>query len=250
MRARGIGPRPRKTVRHAELAAERVFGRLMHIQTLYAWPARGRRSRAPSRQPRLPPPTQPAHGGQSIVLGKTPDYPESGLSRAGQVRGGRARDRHPDEGRRRRASVQGAGVRPARRLVAEAAEAAQHADQHVQRPVRRRPGGPRSPCCGAAKRGRFRLVRQSENQPLRGDLGQAGRVRYRLAAAAAREGGRLRRPDGGHVDAGVRGQPRRGRQRLAREPPEAALRHAVEQQAEAVRGVLQAQRRAARRRAP
>jgi hypothetical protein len=31
------------------------------------------------------------------------------------------------------------------------------------------------------KGGRFRLVRQSENQPLRGDLGQRGRVRYRLA---------------------------------------------------------------------
>jgi hypothetical protein len=31
------------------------------------------------------------------------------------------------------------------------------------------------------KGGRFRLVRQSENQSLRGDLGQRGRVRYRLA---------------------------------------------------------------------
>jgi len=31
------------------------------------------------------------------------------------------------------------------------------------------------------KRGRFRLIRQSANQPLRGDLGRRGRVRYRLA---------------------------------------------------------------------
>jgi hypothetical protein len=30
------------------------------------------------------------------------------------------------------------------------------------------------------KGGRFRLIRQSENQPLRGDLGRRGRVRYRL----------------------------------------------------------------------
>ena len=31
------------------------------------------------------------------------------------------------------------------------------------------------------KGGRFRLIRQSESQPLRGDLGQRGRVRYKLA---------------------------------------------------------------------
>jgi hypothetical protein len=31
------------------------------------------------------------------------------------------------------------------------------------------------------KRGRFRLIRQSPDQPLRGDLGKPGRVRYRLS---------------------------------------------------------------------
>ncbi len=31
------------------------------------------------------------------------------------------------------------------------------------------------------KRGRFRLIRQSDTQPLRGDLGRAGRARYRLS---------------------------------------------------------------------
>jgi hypothetical protein len=34
-------------------------------------------------------------------------------------------------------------------------------------------------------RGRFRLVRQSSTQPLRGDLGASGRVRYRLAEPLA-----------------------------------------------------------------
>ena len=70
-----------------------------------------------------------------------PGLPGVRVPRAGQVRGGRPGDRDPDAGVRGRTSVQGAGVRPARRVVAEAAQAPEHPDQDVQRPVRRRPRG-------------------------------------------------------------------------------------------------------------
>ena len=117
---------------------------------------------------------------QSIVLGKTPEYPESGcpdpqrcevVARVTgvQMRAGGAE--HPFK-------VPSSGQLVAWWLKLPALRSTQvrtfnglfGGDPVARVAVLRR-----------GKAGRFRLIRQSENQPLRGDLGQKGRVRYRLA---------------------------------------------------------------------
>ena len=99
-------------------------------------------------------------------------------------------------------------------------------------------------------RGRFRLVRQSPTQTLRADLGARGPRAYRLAQP-------LQVKEGDYVGlTAVTWVPAfavnldADEQRMAGEPRRSAAAHAVEQQAEALRGVLQPQPTRTSSRAP
>jgi hypothetical protein len=117
---------------------------------------------------------------QSIVLGKTPEYPESGCP---------APDRCEVVARVTGIQMRAAGLEH----PFKAPQDGQLVSWWLKLPKLRSTqirtfnglfgGDPsaRIAVLRRVKRGRFRLVRQSATQPLRGDLGHAGRVRYRLA---------------------------------------------------------------------
>ena len=117
---------------------------------------------------------------QSIVLGKTPQYPESGCP---------APDKCEVVARVTGIQMQASGVEH----PFKAPSSGQLVSWWLKLPKLRSTqirtfnglfgGEPtaRVAVLRRGKEGRFRLIRQSEDQPLRGDLGQAGRVRYRLA---------------------------------------------------------------------
>jgi hypothetical protein len=117
---------------------------------------------------------------RSIVLGKTPEYPESGcpatdkcevVARVTGIQMRAAGIDHPF-----RAPVDG-------KLVAWWLKLPNLRSTQVQT-FNSLFGGEPAARVAVLRRGvsgRFRLVRQSASQPLRGDLGAKGRVRYRLA---------------------------------------------------------------------
>jgi hypothetical protein len=119
------------------------------------------------------------HAAQSIVLGKTPTYPESGcpapdrcevVARVTGIQMRAAGTEHPF-----RAPVDG-------NLVAYWLKLPNLRSTQIRTFNGLFGGEPaaRIAVLRRGKGGRFRLIRQSENQPLRGDLGRRGRVRYRL----------------------------------------------------------------------
>ena len=117
---------------------------------------------------------------QSIVLGKTPEYPESGCP---------APERCEVVARVTGIQMRAAGVEHPFKVP----QSGQLVSYWLKLPNLRSTqirtfnglfgGDPaaRIAVLRRGKRGRFRLIRQSANQPLRGDLGQRGRVRYRLS---------------------------------------------------------------------
>jgi hypothetical protein len=121
---------------------------------------------------------------KSIVLGKTPSYPDSGcpatnacevVARVTGIQMRAAGVDHPF-----RSPVDGQLVAwwlklPAMRSTQISTFNSLFGGDPAARVVVLRRG----------VRGRFRLVRQSSTQPLRGDLGASGRVRYRLAEPLA-----------------------------------------------------------------
>jgi hypothetical protein len=117
---------------------------------------------------------------KSIVLGKTPSYPDSGcpatdacevVARVTGIQMKAAGVDHPF-----RSPVSG-------QLVAWWLKLPQMRSTQIQTFNSLFGGEPaaRIVVLRRGVRGRFRLVRQSATQPLRGDLGASGRVRYRLA---------------------------------------------------------------------
>jgi len=118
---------------------------------------------------------------QSIVLGKTPEYPESGcpapekcevVARVTGIQMMAAGIEHPFKAPQSGQLVSYWLKLPALRSTQIRTFNGLFGGDPVARIAVLRRG----------KAGRFRLIRQSANQPLRGDLGQRGRVRYRLAA--------------------------------------------------------------------
>ena len=120
------------------------------------------------------------HASQSIVLGKTPDYPSSGcpapdncevVARVTGIQMRASGVEHPF-----RAPVDG-------ELVSYWLKLPTLRSTQVRTFNRLFGGEPaaRIAVLRRGKAGRFRLIRQSDTQPLRGDLGKKGRVRYRLA---------------------------------------------------------------------
>jgi hypothetical protein len=117
---------------------------------------------------------------QSIVLGKTPEYPESGCP---------APDRCEVVARVTGIQMRAAGVEH----PFKAPQSGQLVAYWLKLPTLRSTqirtfnglfGGDPAARIAVLRRGRsgrFRLIRQSPSQPLRGDLGRRGRVRYRLA---------------------------------------------------------------------
>lgn len=117
---------------------------------------------------------------QSIVLGKTPEYPESGCP---------APDKCEVVARVTGIQMMAAGLEH----PFKAPQSGQLVSYWLKLPNLRSTqirtfnglfgGDPaaRIAVLRRGKEGRFRLIRQSANQPLRGDLGRRGRVRYRLA---------------------------------------------------------------------
>jgi hypothetical protein len=120
-----------------------------------------------------------ASSSRSIVLGKTPSYPQSGCP---------ATDACEVVARVTGIQMRAAGVDHPFRVPATGQLVAWWLKLPNMRPAQISTfnslfgGDPvaRIAVLRRGVRGRFRLVRQSANQPLRGDLGQSGRVRYRL----------------------------------------------------------------------
>jgi len=120
------------------------------------------------------------HAAQSIVLGKTPEYPESGCP---------APDKCEVVARVTGIQMKASGVEHPFRAPVDGELVAYWLKLPKLRSTQIRTfnglfgGEPtaRIAVLRRGKEGRFRLIRQSENQPLRGDLGGRGRVRYRLA---------------------------------------------------------------------
>jgi hypothetical protein len=117
---------------------------------------------------------------RSIVLGKTPEYPESGCPAA---------DKCEVVARVTGIQMRAAGVdHPFRspvdgQLVAWWLKLPTMRSNQIETFNSLFGGAPaaRIAVLRRGVRGRFRLVRQSATQPLQGDLGASGRVRYRLA---------------------------------------------------------------------
>jgi hypothetical protein len=117
---------------------------------------------------------------QSVVLGKTPEYPESGCP---------APDRCEVVARVTGIQMRAAGVEHPFKSPMTGQLVAWWLKLPALRSTQVRTfnglfgGEPaaRIAVLRRGKSGRFRLVRQSPTQALRGDLGQKGRVRYRLA---------------------------------------------------------------------
>jgi hypothetical protein len=120
------------------------------------------------------------HAAQSIVLGKTPEYPESGCP---------APDNCEVVARVTGIQMRAAGVEHPFRAPVSGQLVAWWLKLPTLRSTQIRTfnglfGGEPAARIAVLRRGtegRFRLIRQSSNQPLRGDLGRRGRVRYRLA---------------------------------------------------------------------
>ncbi len=121
------------------------------------------------------------HTSASIVLGKTPDYPASGCP---------APDQCEVVARVTGIQMKASGVEHPFRTPVSGQLVAWWLKLPNLRSTQIRTfnglfgGDPtaRIAVLRRGKEGRFRLIRQSDNQPLRADLGKAGRVRYRLAA--------------------------------------------------------------------
>lgn len=121
------------------------------------------------------------HTSASIVLGKTPDYPASGCP---------APDKCEVVARVTGLQMKASGVEHPFRTPVSGQLVAWWLKLPSLRSTQIRTfnglfgGDPtaRIAVLRRGKEGRFRLIRQSDNQPLRADLGKAGRVRYRLAA--------------------------------------------------------------------
>ena len=120
------------------------------------------------------------HTSASIVLGKTPDYPASGCP---------APDQCEVVARVTGVQMKASGVEHPFRTPVSGQLVAWWLKLPNLRSTQIRTfnglfgGDPtaRIAVLRRGKAGRFRLIRQSDNQPLRADLGKAGRVRYRLA---------------------------------------------------------------------
>ena len=117
---------------------------------------------------------------QSIVLGKTPQYPESGCP---------APDKCEVVARVTGIQMRADGIEhpfkapQSGRLVAYWLKLPNLRSTQIRTFNGLFGGDPvaRIAVLRRGKAGRFRLIRQSGNQPLRGDLGRRGRVRYRLS---------------------------------------------------------------------
>jgi hypothetical protein len=119
------------------------------------------------------------HASASIVLGKTPDYPESGCP---------APDKCEVVARVTGIQMRASGVEHPFKAPVSGQVVAWWLKLPKLRSTQIRTfnglfGGDPAARIAILRRGkgaRFRLIRQSENQPLRADLGKPGRVRYRL----------------------------------------------------------------------
>jgi hypothetical protein len=120
------------------------------------------------------------HTSASVVLGKTPDYPSSGCPAADQCE---------VVARVTGIQMKASGVDQPFKVPANGQLVAWWLKLPTLRSTQIRTfnglfgGDPvaRVSVLRRGKKGRFRLIRQSVNQPLRADLGKPGRVRYRLA---------------------------------------------------------------------
>jgi hypothetical protein len=160
------------------LRLEHVLGRLMSTTLLRGLLAAG--AACAFAATALAASDHSQHAAQSIVLGKTPDYPASGCP---------APDSCEVVARVTGIQMRASGVEHPFKVPVDGQLVAWWLKLPKLRSTQIRTfnglfgGDPtaRIAVLRRGKEGRFRLIRQSEDQPLRGDLGQKGRVRYRLS---------------------------------------------------------------------